>query len=202
LVLLFPALALSQDWGGLHIVQGELGLSQKLTVQLHSRIRTNDDFSAYLQSRGGSILSYRWKPGIQWLAGYYFIDEEGVDFRTTNFHRAFGGAQYQLLRRKGFNLEGRTLTERFVTTRSGSFQRNRQRITLTIGEGQWRPYLQSEALVQRGIWVGRFGAGLQRMQRGGGSFSIGYEMRQSPHGGHMNLITTNLQFRLRQAKAD
>lgn len=183
-------------------MQGDLGLSQKLTLQLHSRVRTNRDFSAYMQSRGGPILSYRWKPGIQWLAGYYFIDEDGVGNRRTDFHRAFVGAQYQLLRSRGLNLEGRTLTERFVATRSGSFQRNRQRFTLSYGTGHWRPFLQGEALVQRGIWVGRFGGGVQRMLSGGGSFTVGYEMRQSASGGYMNLISTNLQLRLRRAKGN
>jgi hypothetical protein len=188
-------MALAQDWGGLHVVQGDVELTKRFTLQVHTRMRTKDMFGHYLQSRGGPIGYYRVNKRVSALGGYYFIDEDRPSGALSNFHRVFGGVQYRLVEGRQWTLDGRSLVEQFVGLGAGDFQRGRQRLTLTLGRGLVRPFVQSEGLRQQGVWVGRFRGGVNVR-----NFAVGYEMRQGAHGGYMHLITTTVTMKLRRAE--
>jgi hypothetical protein len=68
---------------------------------------------------------------------------------------------------------------------------------ITLGKRKMRPFVQLEGLVQQRVWTGRFGGGALLVMGGGREASIGFEHRQLPSGGYINLITTNFQFQLR-----
>ena len=197
--VLLPLLCFGQDWGSLHIVNGNLSFSKKLMVQLHSRVRTNQDFREFFQARNGLIANYQIRPRLILIGGYYFLSEQNAPEKFNNFHRVFGGGQVFLPLSKDLMLESRTLTERFIGTPRDSYMRNRQRLWLTFGKRTVKPFVQAEALLQRGVPTGRFGSGIQITSRGGHNFFVGYEIRQLQSGGHIQLIATNFQFRLKSA---
>ncbi len=197
--VLLPLLCFGQDWGSLHIVNGILPLSNKLTVQLHSRLRTNQDLREFFQARGGLIANYQVRPRLILISGYYFLGEQNAPEKFNNFHRVFGGGQVLLPVSKDFTLESRTLMERFIGTPRDSYMRNRQRFWLTFGNRTVRPFVHAEALLQRGVPTGRFGSGIQITSRAGHNVLVGYEMRQLQNGGHIQLIATSFQFRLKSA---
>ena len=197
IALLLPLACGAQDWGSLHIVNANLPLGERLMLQFHSRVRTNDNFGDYFQSRGGAIASYRVRPKMSLIGGYYFADEETRSGARSDFHRFFGGASFALPSPRRVKLEARSLLERFVGTSRGDYFRARERMVVSFGTGKLRPYLQLEGLVQQGIVTGRFGAGAQFLMGGGRDVSIGFEHRQLASGGYIQLITTNFQFQLR-----
>jgi len=195
--IFLATICLGQDVGSLHIFQGDVPFSSKLNLQLHGRFRTRVDLSEYMQSRGGGIVSYRVNPRVGLMGGYYFIDEADRTGKLNNFHRGFGGVQLFAPAMGIVNLESRTVLEQFFATPTGSYLRARQRVSVSLGKRVWRPYIQTEGLVQRGILTGRFGSGVQYVGRPGQSVSMGYEMRQSPNGTYMHLLTTVFQVQLR-----
>jgi hypothetical protein len=197
IALLLPFACGAQDWGSLHIANANLPLGERLMLQFHSRLRTNDNFGDYFQSRGGAIASYRVRPRLSLIGGYYFADEEARSGTRSDFHRFFGGASVVLPSPSKLKLEARSLFERFAGTNSGGYFRARERMVVSFGTGKLRPYLQLEGLVQQGIVTGRFGAGAQFLMSGGRDVSIGFEHRQLSIGGYINLITSNFQFQLR-----
>ena len=197
IALLLPLACGAQDWGSLHIVNANLPLGEKLLLQFHSRVRTNDNFGDYFQSRGGAIASYRVRPKMSLIGGYYFADEEARSGTRSDFHRFFGGASFVLPSPSKVRLEARSMLERFVGTSRGDYFRVRERMVMSFGTGKVRPYLQLEGLVQQGIVTGRFGAGAQFLMSAGRDVSVGFEHRQLASGGYINLITTNFQFQLR-----
>lgn len=201
LLLLPGALLSAQDWGGLHLFNADIPLHKKWTLQLHTRVRTNENFSHFFQRRGGPILFYQVKPRLSLVGGYYSLNEENGERVHWNFHRYFGGFNATPIRTAKMTIETRTLLEKFVNAPSGDFLRVRQRVLSVWGRKQWRPYLQAEGLVAQGNWVGRWTAGAQYWPEGKNYFgTIGYELRMNPNGSHMHLIASTLQFRLRRLK--
>jgi hypothetical protein len=196
ILLLLPWAVLAQDWGGLHMVNGDLPLNGKMTLQLHTRLRTNENFSDYFQTRGGPILFYKKAPRLTLVSGYYFIDEETQNGSLSNFHRMFGGLIWHVPTTTRVKLEARSLVEQFIGTRSGNFVRVRERLWLTYGQRKLRPYAQVEGFLHQGIATGRFGVGGQLVLSGGRDLFFGYEFRQQPNGTTLQLITSNFQFRL------
>jgi hypothetical protein len=190
--LFLPVIVSAQDWGGLHVVQGDVDVSKRFTLQLHARMRTNDHFGQFFQSRGGPIGFFLLSKKVSLVGGYYFIGEKSRSGALNDFHRFFGGAQYRLAEGRKWKLDGRTLVEQFAGVAAGNFQRGRQRMTMTMGRGMVRPYLQGEGLRQEGRWLGRLSGGVNVK-----NFAVGYELRQGAHGGYMHLITTTMTMRLR-----
>ncbi|MCX6613721.1 MAG: hypothetical protein NTW74_23105, partial [Acidobacteria bacterium] len=119
IALLLPLACGAQDWGGLHVVNANLPLGERLMLQFHSRVRTNDNFGDYFQSRGGGIVSYRVQPKMSLIGGYYFADEEMRNGSRSDFHRFFGGANFILPSPRKVRLEARSLLERFAGTSRG-----------------------------------------------------------------------------------
>lgn len=197
ILLLLPLACIAQDWGSLHIVNGDLPVTNRLTLQVHTRVRTNDNFRDYFQTRGGPILTYQAARRLTLISGYYFVDEENQAGALSNFHRVFGGMTLLVPSPRKIKLEGRSLLEQFVATRNGNFLRARERLWATFGTRKIRPYAQIEGLVQQGIPTGRFGFGAQFVLRGGRDLFLGYEYRQLPGNSNLQLITSNFQFRYR-----
>lgn len=196
-LLLLPWACLAQDWGSLHILNGDLPIGSKWTLQMHTRVRTNEHFSDYFQTRGGPILYYKSAPRLTLLSGYYFIDEATQDGTYANFHRMFGGFIWLVPTPRQVKLEARSLVEQFVGTRSGNYVRARERLWATFGTRKLRPYAQVEGLVQQGIPTARFGLGGQFAFSGGRDLFLGYEFRQLPNGTTLQLVTSIFQFRFR-----
>ncbi len=197
IALLLPLACGAQDWGSLHIANANLPLGEKVLLQFHSRLRTNDRFGDYFQSRGGGILWYNIRPRVSLISGYYFADEEDPSGKRMDFHRFFGGTNFVLPTSPKLKLEARSLLERFVGTRSGNYFRARERLLTTFGKKKVRPFVQLEGLAQQGVLTGRFAGGALFVMSGGREASVGFEHRQLPSGGHINLITTYFQFQLR-----
>lgn len=180
----------------MHLFNLDVAVNNRFTLQVHSRVRTNNDLSSYFQSRGGPIAFVRVAPRVRMIGGYYFIDEETAGGNLQNFHRVFGGAEVVLPTPRWLKLESRTLGERFIGTTSGSFWRTRQRLFFTFGQGKVRPYFHTEGLIQRGVPLGRFSGGLLVPTKAR-DVMVGYEYRQHPNGTHLHQITTTVLFRAR-----
>jgi hypothetical protein len=202
-LMLILAISLhAQDWGGLHLFNADIAINKQWTVQIHTRVRTNENFSHFFQRRGGPIVFYQAKPRFALVGGYYSLNEENGERVDWNFHRVWGGFLTTPLRTSKFTLEARTLGEKFMNAPSGDFVRVRQRILGVWGRGQWRPYAQAEGLVAQGHWTGRWTAGTQFWPEGRKFFAtLGYEYRMNPNGTHMHLIASTWQFRLRKLKS-
>jgi hypothetical protein len=192
---------LSQDLGSLHIMNGDIALGEKTTLQAHTRLRTNQRLSQLFQFRGGPILYYRHRPWLQSIAGYYYIDEDTAQGNTRDFHRYFAGGQLFFRPTNTVQLEARTLLERFENTRIGDFWRFRERVWVNFGNGKVRPYVQGELLVQdnaqrQAVPLARAGSGFT-VRYSAMQISLGYEFRQLPDRTRLHLITTNYTARLR-----
>jgi hypothetical protein len=198
-VLLWAAPVWGQDWGSLHIFNGDVAVGKHGALQLHTRVRTYERFREYFQLRGGPVYYHQTRPWFQAIGGYYYADEDTQDGSLNRFHRIFGGGQFASPTGRAVRLEARTLVERFENTRAGDFWRARERLWLTHGTGKWRPYTQGELLRQEGKWILRAGAGMGwRGERRDVLF--GYEFRQLPSGLHLHIVTSNLTMRLRQRR--
>lgn len=185
----------AQDVESLHLLNAFFKPTEKLTLQAHMRVRTNNDLSSFFQARGGPIATYALRPRFSLIGGYYYIGQENT--RRTDvdqFHRAFGGGQVTLVKNQRMTLEARTLVERFVATPTGDFTRARQRF-LFQKQGQGiLPYLSVEGLVARNRGTVRVGAGITRQISPQMQMSMGYEMRQYQDGHLGHILVTNLQF--------
>ncbi len=197
-LLLAPALLYAQDWGSLHIVNADVPLSRKWTLQIHSRVRTNENFSDYFQFRTGPILYYQAAKRLTLIGGSYFTNEKNAQDKLATFGRVFGGATVLVPSPRSIKWEARTLLEDFFATPRGTILRARERFWFTFGTKSLRPYVHVEGLVQEGNWNARIGVGAQKMLGKGRELFMGYEYRQLPNGTTLHLLATNYTFKLRK----
>jgi hypothetical protein len=195
LILFFAALLRADDdIQSLSVFNGNLNLSPTLTLQIHSRVRTNNDLSQFFQVRTGPIVFWQWKPRVQWIGGYYFLNQHYPDDFYHANHRVFGGAQFRLINRGTTALDWRKLLERHIDTLPSDFTRVRSRMTLSrLPKQGWQPFGMTEGLALRGKVIGRFGTGLNYATEGGHLFGFGYEYRMEL-GRNAHVITTMMQF--------
>lgn len=196
LIVVCAAAVLSAgDTESLHIFNGNLDFSRRATLQLHGRVRMNHNVSDFYQVRGGALLLLQQNPRLQWISGYYLVEQEGSARRLFDVHRVFGGGQIRLWQAERKALDWRNLLERHFTTSAPDFWRYRTRMMVAGKSGAgWQPYASAEGLVTRGIWTTRLAGGMQYLGTGGRMIGFGYEWRQYLTGPASHIITTSVQF--------
>lgn len=187
------------DVESLHTFNANFDLRPGWTLQLHTRLRTFENVSAFNQFRAGPILMVQLRPRLLTLAGYYHTSHhERVTHRDFRVHRIWVGAQARVLNRSRWTMDARTLTERFVSAEFTDHYRFRNRVMVSgRGEGngrRWLPFVSAEVLRQQNIWYGRYTAGVQYRPRPGIMTSFGYEFRPSPNGPPSHVLATMIQF--------
>lgn len=193
---LFPAFAAQgDDLESLHIVNFNFDLKPGWTLQLHTRTRTFENVSSFNQFRFGPILMWQASPRFTALTGYYSITQNTrVVHRDYPVHRVWGGGQYRVLRQESWSIDARGLMERHVSPEFNDYWRMRSRAMLNVRSRVGMPYLSGEALLQQGIWYGRYTAGLQWQLDKRILVGAGYEYRQSPRGPGSHIIATFFQW--------
>lgn len=186
---------MAQDVESLHQFNAFFKPTDKLTVQSHLRVRTNENISSFFQVRGGPIAYFAVKPRVSLIGGYYFIGQASrVHDDIDEFHRAFGGVSVALLKKPKFTLESRTLVERFVATPSGNFIRGRQRLMVQKQGKGLLPYFSVEGLAVAHRGTVRIGVGMLQQVSPKLQMLMGYEMRQYTNGRVGHVLVSNLQF--------
>lgn len=184
------------DFGLLQITNANVEISQKSTLQIHTRLRTYRDSRQFYQFRAGPVYMHAISPRVLGLAGYYYITQDN-DSRAANTatHRLWAGPQFRVLGARRWAIDTRHLAERFVVMGKDDSTRVRNRAMLIYSNGRLQPFVSFEALVQSGDWYERHAAGVQIRGKGQTSYSVSYEYRASPTGTGIHLIATTLQFR-------
>ena len=186
---------MAQDIESLHQFNAFFKPTDKLTVQSHLRVRTNENISSFFQIRGGPIATFAVKPRVSLIGGYYFIGQASrAHDDIDEFHRAFGGVSVALLKNSKFTLEARTLVERFVSTPSGSFIRGRQRLMVQKQGKGLLPFFSVEGLAVAHRGTVRVGVGVVQQVSPKLQLLMGYEMRQYTNGRVGHVVVRNLQF--------
>ncbi len=186
---------LADDIESLHIANINFDLKPGWTLQLHTRARTFEDISAFNQFRVGPILMVQVKPRFTALGGYYYIEQNTrVTHHTYPLHRVWGGWQYRFLRGESWSVDGRSLVERHISPQSHDYGRWRNRAMLNFRSPIGMPYISGEALLQQGVWYGRYAAGLQWQVEKRVLLGAGYEYRQALAGPGSHIITTFFQW--------
>ena len=186
---------MAQDIESLHQFNAFFKPTDKLTVQSHLRVRTNENISSFFQIRGGPIAYFAVKPRVSLIGGYYFIGQASqVHDDIDEFHRAFGGVSVAVLKKSQFTLESRTLVERFVSTPSGNFMRGRQRLMVQKQGKGFLPYFSVEGLAVAHRGTVRVGVGILQQVSPKLQLLVGYEMRQYTNGRVGHVLVSNLQF--------
>jgi hypothetical protein len=165
-------------------------------VMFHNRLRFYNDISDFLQYRTGLILFYDWKPRIQWLAGYYLLEQRSNDTFLT-IQRPWLGASINAYRSARVRVDWRTLLERHMYSGPGDFTRTRTRAMATIqSKSGWQPYASAEALALKGHVIGRYTTGVNYATQQGHVFGVGYEFRQDVGRPGSHFLATLIQFQI------
>jgi hypothetical protein len=195
-LLAFPCPAQEHDVTALSQFNASFSLSEKTRLTLHTRLRFNHDMGDFYQFRGGPIVFYDWKSRLQWQAGWYFIEQEGVR-GAIPIQRPWGGAQMRVYGNGRFSVDWRNLLERHMYAGPEDFTRFRTRISVNFQpKVGWQPFANVEALALKGHVIGRYGAGMGYTTEGGHLFGVGYEYRPDVLRPGSHVITTMVQFRV------
>ena len=194
-VVLAPGMAFGDDVESLHTFNVNFDFKPGWTLQVHTRTRTFENISAYNQFRAGPILLWQAKPRFTVIAGYYYMDQNvRVIHRPYPLQRVFGGGQYRVLRREKWSVDARSVMERFISPEFRDYWRWRNRAMLNWSTRVGLPYVSGEALVQRGIWYGRYTGGMQWKVSSKVTLGAGYEYRQAAVGPGSHVIATFFQW--------
>jgi hypothetical protein len=176
----------------------ELTKDVRLTVQV--RERNNHEWKDFYQFRVGPAVSWRFRPRATAIAGYFYLDQENTAKTIYGYHRAYGGAAYELYDGRRFGLEGRFLYERFFEVpRWGQYNRLRYRLAIASKRQQWAPYLTLEEMRGQDRWVAQCLTGLQWQLADRVKLRLGYEFRQQTSGPPSHVIGANFDLVLRRA---
>jgi hypothetical protein len=182
------------DLESLHIFNVGLNPTPRLSLQLHSRVRTHHDLRQFYQVRGGPVAQYLVTARTTLLGGYYFAEQENTNRRLFDQQRAFGGVQQRVVDQRRVKLDARWLGERFFAGPGPDYWRLRQRMMLTWARDGWTPFASGEALwVQNARWIGRYAAGFQRRLHAA-AVGFGYEFRPAVSGPGSHIVATYFQF--------
>lgn len=189
--------AYANDVESLHNFNVNFDFRPGWTLQMHARVRTFEDMSAYNQFRVGPILMWQVLKRVNLIGGYYFTNQNTrVIHRDTDLQRYWGGGQLRWIAKRQWTLDTRHLIERFNPEPEvlPDYWRQRHRALATINTPKVQPFFGVEALRQQNRWYGRYVSGIQfrpvkRMLMG-----FGYEYRDAIAGPGSHVITTTLQF--------
>lgn len=194
-VLLAALPAVADDLESLHVVNFNFDLKPGWTLQLHTRARTFENISSYNQVRVGPILMWQAAPRFTVLGAYYYINQNTrVTHDPYSLHRLWGGGQYRVLRSETWSIDARSVMERFLSGKFDDYWRLRSRAMYNHRTRLGMPYLSGEALLQQGIWYGRYTAGMQWQVHKRLIVGAGYEYRDAPRGPGSHIIATFFQW--------
>lgn len=187
-----------QDAESMHINNTEFGLGKRTTLQIHSRLRTRENYSEFFQLRFGPIVNYNVNKRVTAIGGYYFIDQRYAAVSKPHwedFNRFFGGASVRLVNRKQFTLDWRNLVERFHLIPGGDYTRVRSRASAgwTV-KRKWMPLATFEVLRAQNIASVRIGGGINRRLNREVTAGVAYEMRQYPNRSIGHVVVTNFTY--------
>lgn len=196
LAIFLVALQVSaDDLESLHVVNCNFDLKPRWTLQLHTRARTFEHVGSYNQARVGPILMWQASPRFTALTGYYYISQNTrVTHNPYSIHRVWGGGQYRVLRSESWSVDARGLMERFASARLSDYWRWRNRVMFNKFTRIGMPYVSGEALLQQGIWYGRYTAGMQWQVQKRLLVGAGYEYRDAARGPGSHIIATLFQW--------
>lgn len=180
-----------------HAFELTVPIADKFSLNLHSRLRTEPATQGYYQMRLGPIVTYRWKPKLSLIGGYYFGQQRAEDGDFVGGHRWFGGGESMLRRRARWEVDTRVLAERFGPRNASDFNRYRGRIRWSA-RGRIAPFTSQELLADhKGFRSVRLAAGLRFQVSKQVQAEVGYffEPRRSDVGPHRHMWTTLFHFR-------
>jgi hypothetical protein len=183
-----------------HAFELVLPIKEKLSLNLHSRLRTEPPTRGIYQVRLGPIVTYRWKPKLSLIGGYYFGHQQAEDGDFVGGHRWFGGGESMLSRRPRWEMDTRALIERFGPRNASDFTRYRGRIRWSA-RGRIAPFTSQELLAdQSGFRSVRLATGLrlQLSEQVQAEVSYFFEPRRRDVGPHRHMWATLLHFRQRR----
>ena len=183
------------DTASLHVANVNFDFRPGWTLQVHTRVRTFENVSTFNQFRIGPIVTWQATPRFLAITGYYYIDQNvQVIHKPYSLHRVFSGGQYRVVSRARWSVDGRSAMERFISTGFHDYWRWRNRALVSGNTRLEAPYVSGEALVQQGIWYGRYTAGMQWKLGPKVMVGAGYEYRPAPNGPPSHIIATIVQW--------
>ncbi len=181
----------ADDVESLHAFNLNFEWRRGLTLQVNTLARTFENIGAYNQARAGPVLLWQAKPRILFISGYYFTNQNRrVIHANYNIHRAFSGLQYRVLRGETWSVDARSTLESFHSDQFQDYRRWRTRAFLRKQAWFGEPYASGEALHERGVWYGRYTAGVLWRVHPRLKFGAGYEFRQALSGPPSHVLAT------------
>jgi hypothetical protein len=184
-----------------HAADLGVAIGPRLNLTLHSRGRTQPGGLGAYQLRLGPILEWTVRPSISLLGGYYHTQQQQAERDVRGTHRYFGGIELLALKKRDYELEFRSLVERFLVVGDDFTRyRNRLRLSSTRSVG---PYLSGEWFADHdGLRSVRYSGGLRWRCSPRIDLDIGYfyEPRRQNLGPHRHMFLTSVHFRLNSSK--
>lgn len=178
-----------------HAFDVTVALRPRLDLVLHSRIRTQPARLGFYQIRGGPILSWRLRPRLALLSGYYYAQQEQIDNDFIGGHRPFGGGEGRIVNSRWFSLDQRFLAERFLANRASDFNRFRAR-TLASARVALGPYGSYELFADASGWRStRYSGGIRWRVLPAAQLDLGYfyERRRANVGPNRHMWIVSFQ---------
>lgn len=187
-----------------HAFDVTVPLRPNLEVLLHSRIRTQPGVLGFYQVRAGPIVSWRIRPRLALIGGYYYARQEQADNDFVGGHRPFAGGEVGLVEARRFSLDQRFLAERFLPGGGAHF--NRYRLRTRIGaKGPIAPYASHEAFADARGWRStRYSAGIRWKMLPAVQFDFGYfyEQRRASLAADRHMWITSIHLTRSSRRAD
>lgn len=191
--LCLPPLGAS-DVESLHTFNFNFGLNLDWSLQLHTRVRTFENVSAFNQFRAGPILTWNAAPRLKILSGYFFAEQNTrAVYEVYEVHRPWAGGEYLFFSGGGWDVEGRALLERFISSNFEDYWRWRARAKVNRPTPIGKAYASAEVL-RHDIPIGRYTAGFRWKLDPQVTLGAGYEYRDAERGPGSHLISTILEW--------
>jgi hypothetical protein len=174
----------------------------KVEMLWHLRVRTKPEGGGLFQIRTGPIFEIDLSDRVTLMAGSYFTREQDDD-RWATTHRPFAGGEVMLWDR-GFEVDWRSLLERFVVTQEPDYFRFRNRFRVSP-PGRTAPYAGVEIFVDgEGLRTVRYSAGVRRNFTDTFIVDFGYffEDRRPMPSGERHMFSTSFHWRNKIRRID
>lgn len=197
LVLIFGNRLVAGELFSWHSFDVAERITNKIDVQVTTRLRTRDDFHLFNQMLGGPMVTYRANPRLLYFGGYWAQPGHESTRPWTMGHRTFGGVDRRWALRN-YTLVGRLTLERHIGNGRASHNRYRTYARLFFTRRVVTPFTQYEWMaIREGFFSSRQTAGLrfhvhERMMI---DVSYLYDVRRATWGGNRHAIVTSVSFR-------
>lgn len=198
-LLLLGSLCLSaqNDAESMHIQNVELTLHPRVMVQLHSRLRTRNEYREFFQTRLGPIVNLQVTKRVTAIGGYYYIDQRykpASGPRWEDYNRYFAGGSVRWFKTTNWTLDSRHLAEQFLAVPGGDYRRYRNRSIVSRYWKDWQLLQSSEILYAQRTPTYRIGAHVLRRMNRNLLLGVGYEIRQNQNRSLSHVVVTNVTY--------